>query len=94
MAMTMVFDPTAAPAEGSTVTHSLSGLAGKVVGFIDNTKPNFRELAEAIGALLVADHGVTRIVMHQKRNASVAAAEEAIESIAAECDLVIAGSGD
>lgn len=94
MKTTRLFDPTGVRAEAAAVRQSLTHLAGKVVGFIDNTKPNFRELAEALGALLVSGYGVSRILVHRKRNASIAATDEAIESFAARCDLVIAGSGD
>lgn len=94
MATFMVFDPTGACREDSSVSQPLTGLAGKVVGFIDNTKPNFRELAKAIGARLVSGLGVSRVGEHRKQNQSVAASDEAIDSLANDCDLVISGSGD
>lgn len=72
----------------------LDGLQGKVVGFIDNAKPNFDHLAADIGALLTARHGVARVVTHRKRAASLPVADEALQRLTAECDLVIAGSGD
>jgi hypothetical protein len=91
----MLFDPTAArPAIGIDLQRALAGLAGKVVGFIDNTKPNFNHLAADMGELLVSKYGVKSVVTHQKRNASVAAADEVIAALAGQCDLVIAGSGD
>lgn len=91
----MLFDPTPPRSvAGSELSRSLAGLRGKVVGFIDNTKPNFNHLAADMGEALVSSFGVKRIVVHQKRNASIPAAEEAIAQLAAECDLVIAGSGD
>ncbi len=91
----MLFDPTASRAGAPAVArHLLAGLAGTVVGFIGNTKPNFDHLAAEIGDLLVARHGVDRVINHQKRNASVPASDEVIMSFADQCDLVIAGSGD
>jgi hypothetical protein len=93
-----LFDPTAparqrdeSAASGPAV---LSSLAGKVVGFIDNAKPNFGTLADDIGELLKAKLGVARVVKHRKPSASVPARPEIIEALSAECDVVITGSGD
>ena len=49
----------------------LSSLAGKVVGFIDNAKPNFGLLAEDIAELMKSKLGVARVVTHRKPSASV-----------------------
>jgi hypothetical protein len=93
----ILFDPTA-PArptsEEKRGASPLSSLAGKVVGFIDNAKPNFGLLAEDIGALLESKLGVARVVKHRKPSASVPARPEVIEALASECDVVITGSGD
>jgi hypothetical protein len=94
-----LFDPTA-PAGARPVNKAdaapaaLSSLAGKVVGFIDNAKPNFGVLADDIGGLLESKLGVARVVKHRKPSASVPARPEVIEALAAECDVVITGSGD
>ena len=92
-----LFDPTAprreaADAPGTAAT--LAGLAGKVVGFIDNAKPNFGLLADDLGDLLQTKYGVARIVKRRKPSASVPAKPEVIEELASECDVVITGSGD
>lgn len=92
---TLVYDPTspsyspprAAPA-------ALDTLAGKVVGFIDNSKPNFEHLAADLGALLKARFGVANVVLHRKRSASMSAGAAALDQLATECDIVITGSGD
>jgi hypothetical protein len=94
-AQIVLFDPTASSATAATAAQrTLSALAGKVVGFIDNTKPNFQYLADDIGELLVGRYGVAGVMRHQKRNASVAAAADVIASFSERCDVVIAGSGD
>ncbi len=92
----MVLVEPAAPAraQADSAPSRLGSLQGKVVGFVDNAKPNFDHLAAAIGALLTREHGVARVLTHRKRSASLPAAAEALESLVAECDLVIAGSGD
>ena len=90
-----LYDPTGIPLpRGRDVGQALAGLAGRVVGFIDNSKPNFEHLVDDLAELLVARHGVARIVRHRKRAASVPAAEDVLDDFARQCDLVIAGSGD
>ena len=92
---TLVYDPTApisnAP-RGSTP--ALDGLAGKVVGFIDNAKPNFNHLVDDLAELLIAKYGVASVVKRAKRSASVPAPAEVINELAGCCDVVITGSGD
>ena len=93
-----LFDPTAPrrePADApGTATAALSGLAGQVVGFIDNAKPNFDHLAADLGELLKTKYGVARVVTRRKPSASVPARPEVIDELAAVCDVVITGSGD
>jgi hypothetical protein len=92
-----LFDPTAPrreAAESQGTPATLAGLAGKIVGFIDNAKPNFGLLADDLGELLKTKYGVARIVKHRKPSASVPAKPEVIEALASECDVVITGSGD
>ena len=79
--------PGAAPARVKT-------LHGAVVGFIDNAKPNFGQLVDDLGELLIAKYGVARIVKRRKPSASLPAQPQVIEELSGECDVVIAGSGD
>jgi len=72
---------------------SLDGIAGKVVAFIDNAKPNFNHLVDDLGGLLVARYGVARVVKHRKPG-QVPVAEEALADIVRASDAVITGSGD
>ena len=91
-----LFDPTAPARQGGSAPkpEKLAGLAGKVVGFIDNAKPNFSVLADELGELLVSRYGVTRVIKRRKPSASVPAKPEIIEELSTDCDVVIAGSGD
>ena len=90
-----LYDPTGVPLPAAAdVKQTLTALAGKVVGFIDNSKPNFAQLADDLAALLTTRYGVARVLRHRKRAASVPAAAEVLNEFARECDLVIAGSGD
>ena len=91
----LVFDPTS-PSH-SVVRQAaapLGSLAGKVVGFIDNSKPNFEHLAADLEALLVGRYGAASVMTHRKRSASMSAGAAVLDQLAKECDLVITGSGD
>jgi hypothetical protein len=72
----------------------LNWLDGKVVGFIDNAKPNFHLLVDDMADLLIKDFGVANVIKEKKRAASLPATKEMIARMLAHCDLVIAGSGD
>ncbi len=94
-ATVLLYDPTAPRLDRpQQVHHALAGLAGKVVGFIDNAKPNFNHLVDDIAALLMSKHGVSRVLMRQKRSASVPAPDDVLKEFSEQCDLVITGSGD
>ena len=91
-----ILDPVAPPGEAAAgqVFRPLASLAGKVVGFIDNSKPNFQFLADDLGALLKSKYGVADVVRHRKPTASVPASAQVLADIDKQCDLVITGSGD
>ena len=72
----------------------LDQLKGKVVGFIDNSKPNFQHLVDDLAELLVTRHGVASVVKHRKLGASIPAPDAALADLEEKCDLVITGSGD
>jgi hypothetical protein len=91
----VILDPTAPlPTSEASRPWQLDGLKGKVVGFIDNAKPNFNHLVEALSDVLVSQHGVAKVLKERKPSASVPADKKALEGIVAEADLVITGSGD
>lgn len=93
--MIRLYRPTAPRfSESRLQRKTLPSLRGKVVGFIDNTKPNFEQLVDDLGELLIARHGVARLVKKQKRASSVPAPDSFIAELAGQCDLVITGSGD
>ena len=71
----------------------VDSLENKVVGFLDNRKPNFSVFLERIEALLVSDHHVKKIVRKQKLGPS-GTAGFLLDELAQECDLVITGSSD
>jgi hypothetical protein len=73
---------------------SLEGLAGKVIGFIDNSKPNFNHLVEDLSQALVDRHGVARVITHRKRSASQGAPDTVLSELVEQADAIITGSGD
>jgi hypothetical protein len=94
MSMIEICDPRSGP---STATHGAGGvasLAGKVVGFIDNTKPNFNHLVDDLAEILVANYGVKKVLKRGKRVQSIPAPEAVYAELQAEADVVITGSGD
>ncbi len=91
-----ILDPVAPAgvAQAERAFRPLATLQGKVVGFIDNSKPNFSFLADDLADLLKSKYGVARAVRHRKPTASVSASREVFADIQKQCDLVITGSGD
>lgn len=93
--MILVFDPAApCPTEQQQLRRTLDGLAGKIVGFIDNAKPNFNYLVDDLAELLVRNYGVNSVIKRGKRVASIPAPEAVLKELSEQCDLVITGSGD
>jgi hypothetical protein len=96
-ATVMLFDPTA-PRGGSTQAADKpaqrTALAGAVIGFIDNAKPNFNHLVDDLAELLVSRYGAAKVIKRRKSSASLPADASVIAELSGECDLVITGSGD
>ena len=91
----IVFDPTASNHHApQQLRQTLDGLAGKVVGFIDNAKPNFHYLVDDLADLLTSKYGVSVVIKRRKRGASVPAPDAVMKELTEQCDLVITGSGD
>jgi hypothetical protein len=91
----LVYDPTAPVTKlDERAISALDSLAGKVVGFIDNAKPNFNLLVDDLAELLTQRYGVRAVLVRGKRGPSVPAPDPIIEEVATQCDLVITGSGD
>jgi hypothetical protein len=78
----------------SALAPRLSGLQGKRVGLLDNSKSNAGKMLDAVAAILNTRYGFTDIVRHRKPSASKPAAPEAINELTKTCDLVLVGVGD
>jgi hypothetical protein len=94
----ILFDPTAPPQQAvpdnPAASPAFVRLAGAVVGFIDNAKPNFHYLVDDLAELLTSKYGVQRVITRRKPSASIPATLEVVEELASACDVVITGSGD
>ena len=92
---TRIIDPSAG---GSGASIQLAprpmDLRGKVVGFIDNTKPNFNHLVDDLADVLISNYGVKKVLKRGKRVQSVPAPEAVYAELEADADIVITGSGD
>ena len=89
-----LYDPRPAASESAVqLMQTLDDLAGKVVGFIDNAKPNFQFLVEDLEAQLIGQYGVKAVRKHRKPG-QVPVKPEVLQQFVDECDAVITGSGD
>ncbi len=90
----LVLDPTAkANVPEGEMAPRLDSLEGKVVGFLNSSKPNVDVLFERIEEILRARFSIRRTVSRRKFDAAFPVSEEALEALG-KCDFVINGVGD
>lgn len=90
----LVFDPVAPQNGPDHRRQAVDGLAGKVVGFIDNAKLNFNYLVDDLAELLISKYHVASVVKRRKVSAAIPAPDRVMQEIVDQCDVVITGSGD
>ena len=71
-----------------------SDLRGKVVGVLDNSKPNADKLAERFAALLKERYGVANVITRRKITAQQGASKEYLDELASQADFILSGLGD
>ena len=69
-------------------------LRGKVVGLLDNSKPNADKLAERFAELLKEKYGAAGVISRRKLTAQQGAPKEYLDELAAQTDFVLSGLGD
>jgi len=69
-------------------------LRGKVVGLLDNSKPNADRLAERFAQLLKENYGIAGVITRRKLTAQQGAPKEYLDELAAQADFVLSGLGD
>jgi hypothetical protein len=72
----------------------LTDLRGKVIGLLDNSKPNADKLGERFEQLLRDRFGVSGVVKRRKITAQEGAPKQVLDELAAQADFVISGLGD
>jgi hypothetical protein len=80
--------------EQSSCAPRPTGLEGKRLGLLDNSKNNADRFLEMVAKILDAQYGFRNIVRHRKPSASKPVAPEVIEEWKKLCDLAIVGVGD
>jgi hypothetical protein len=72
----------------------LAGLAGKVVGLLENRKYHADAFLKELQRVLERDYGAKKVVYATKFSFSAACADETIDALVAECDAVVHGIAD
>jgi len=69
-------------------------LCGKVVGLLDNSKPNADKLEERFAESLKEKFGVAKVITRRKITAQQGAPKQYLDELAAQADFVLSGLGD
>jgi hypothetical protein len=69
-------------------------LNGKVVGLLDNSKPNADKLEERFAQLLRERLDVGKVVTRRKISAQQGAPKECLDELASQADFILSGLGD
>jgi hypothetical protein len=69
-------------------------LRDKVVGLLDNSKPNADKLEERFAELLREKFAVAGVIKRRKITAQQGAPKQDLDELAAQADFIISGLGD
>jgi len=90
-----ILDPRAEDvAEELGLSPKLPSLQGKVVGLLENRKFHADNFLQELQEVLVRNYGVKRVVYATKFSYSAPCAPETLDSLVAECDVVVHGIAD
>ncbi len=90
-----ILDPTAEDVpEELGLSPKIPDLRGKVVGLLENRKYHAESFLRALQEVLVQDYGAERVVYATKFTYSAPCAEETLDALTAECDVVIHAIAD
>ena len=90
-----ILDPTAEDVpEELGLSPKLPDLKGKVVGLLENRKYHADAFLQELQDVLVQDYGASKVVYTTKFTYSAACAEETLDTMSAECDVIIHGIAD
>ena len=90
----ILVDPTTSPMIPQFIpAPRLTDLENRVVGLIDDSKENAKEILEITVDVLKEKFGVKRVEYHRKPSASKPADPEIIREMASKCDYVLVAIG-
>lgn len=90
-----ILDPQAEDvAEELGLSPELPSLQGKVVGLLENRKYHADNFLQELQEILVRDYGAKKVVYATKFSYSAPCAPETLDSLVAECDVVVHGIAD
>jgi hypothetical protein len=93
--MIEILDPTAEDVpEELGLSEALPDLKGKVVGILENRKYHADTFLAELQGVLLKDYGAAKVVYETKFTYSAPCAEDTIESLAENCDVVIHAIAD
>lgn len=91
----LVLDPTTGPEPvQATMASRPATLDGKVLGLLDNGKPNSDKILDKVAELLAEKYKLAGVVKKRKLNATKEAPDEMLDEMAEECQFAIVGVGD
>ena len=73
---------------------ALAGIAGKVIGVLENRKYHADAFLHELQTILEQEYGAKKVVYATKFSYSAPCATETIDALVAECDAVIHGIAD
>jgi len=93
--MIEILDPTAEDVpEEVGLSDNLPDIRGKVVGLLDNRKYHADAFLAELKEVLIKDYGAAQVVYKTKFTYSAPCADETIQSLSEDCDVVIHAIAD
>ncbi len=90
-----ILDPTAEDVpEELGVSPKLPDLDGKVVGLLENRKHHADSFLQELQEVLLEEYGAKKVVYATKFSYSAPCAQETLESLSAECDVIVHAIAD
>ena len=90
-----ILDPTAEDVpEELGLSPKVPELRGKVVGLLENRKYHADSFLQELQRVLVQDYGADKVVYATKFSYSAPCAEETLDSLTSECDVVVHAIAD
>jgi len=81
-------------AAGVNAVPKFNDLRGKIIGLLDNSKPNADKLGERFEQLLREKYGIAGVIKRRKLTAQESAPKQFFDDLAAQADFVLSGLGD